>query len=35
LSLCYEIIQRHKGTIEAESENGKGTVFVVKLPLTQ
>ncbi|MDD5687869.1 MAG: PAS domain S-box protein [Elusimicrobia bacterium] len=33
LSLCYEIIQKHNGTIEAESEVGKGTTFKVKLPI--
>lgn len=32
LSLCYEIIQRHKGTIAAESEISKGTTFTIKLP---
>jgi PAS domain S-box-containing protein len=35
LSLCYEIIQRHNGTIKAESELGKGTIFIVKLPIKQ
>ncbi len=33
LSLCYEIIQRHNGTIEVESEVSRGTQFTVKLPL--
>src|SRR3989339_150050 len=33
LSICYEIIQKHNGTIEVESEVGKGTTFVVKLPV--
>jgi two-component system, sporulation sensor kinase E len=31
----YEIIQRHKGTIETESEMGKGTIFSIKLPAAQ
>ncbi|MBI5250241.1 MAG: PAS domain-containing protein [Desulfomonile tiedjei] len=33
LASSYGIIKRHKGTIFAESEPGKGTVFTVKLPL--
>lgn len=33
LSLCYEIIQKHQGVIEVESEAGKGATFVVKLPI--
>jgi len=33
LSICYEIIQKHNGTIEVESEVGKGTTFVIKLPV--
>jgi signal transduction histidine kinase/iron only hydrogenase large subunit-like protein len=32
LAVCYGIIQRHNGTIEVESEEGKGTTFTVKLP---
>jgi PAS domain S-box-containing protein len=35
LSLCYEIIQKHHGTIEVESESGKGTTFVIKLMIEQ
>ena len=34
LSTVYGIIDRHKGTITAESEPGKGTVFTIKLPVT-
>ncbi len=33
LSVAYGIIARHKGTIEVESEPGKGTVFKVSLPV--
>ncbi|MDD5065825.1 MAG: ATP-binding protein [bacterium] len=33
LSLCYEIIQKHKGSIEVKSEVGKGTAFNIKLPI--
>ena len=35
LSFCQEIIQGHKGKIEAESEFGKGTEFTIKLPITK
>lgn len=35
LSICYGIVTRHKGTIEVESEVGKGTTFVVKLPIAK
>ncbi|MCB4792812.1 MAG: PAS domain S-box protein [Elusimicrobia bacterium] len=34
LSLSFEIIQKHNGTIEVESEVGKGTTFIIKLPKT-
>ncbi|MBI4669844.1 MAG: response regulator [Elusimicrobia bacterium] len=33
LSISYGIIQNHQGTIEVESEEGKGAVFKVKLPV--
>jgi PAS domain S-box-containing protein len=32
LSLCYSIVKHHRGTIEAESVEGRGSVFTVKLP---
>ncbi len=34
LSVSYGIINRHHGTITAESMEGKGTAFTLKLPLT-
>ena len=33
LSLAYGIIQRHRGTIQIESEIGKGTTVVIQLPV--
>jgi signal transduction histidine kinase len=33
LSICYQIIQEHKGNIKVESEKGKGTTFTVTLPM--
>lgn len=33
LSVSYGIIQEHNGTIDVESEEGKGTVFHVQIPL--
>jgi len=35
LSLAYAIISRHGGEIELISQEGQGTTFVVKLPLSQ
>ena len=32
LSISYKIIQEHNGTIDVESEVGKGTTFKIKLP---
>ena len=32
LSLTYNIVQAAKGTISFETEEGKGTVFVIELP---
>ncbi len=34
LSVVYGIVQVHKGTIQCESEPGKGTTFTVYLPVT-
>jgi two-component system NtrC family sensor kinase len=33
MSIAREIIQKHGGTIEVESEVGKGTLFTVSLPV--
>jgi len=33
LSVCLSIIERHEGSIEVKSEAGKGTTFIIKLPL--
>ncbi len=33
LSLSYGIVQKHNGTIEVESESGRGTTFLIKLPI--
>lgn len=32
LSVSYGIVQEHKGTIQVESEVGKGTAFIIRLP---
>ncbi len=33
LSVSYGIIQEHHGEIRVESEDGKGTTFVITLPV--
>jgi two-component system NtrC family sensor kinase len=33
LNICYNIIKNHHGEIYAESEEGKGTTFHIKLPV--
>ena len=33
LAISYGIITRHRGTIEAKSESGKGATLIVRLPL--
>jgi signal transduction histidine kinase len=35
LSITHSIINKHNGSIEIESEVGKGTIFRVKLPMTR
>jgi len=33
LSYVKSIVERHQGTVYVESEKGKGSTFIVKLPL--
>ncbi len=33
LSIVYGIIQKHNGTIDTKSEQGKGTTFIISLPV--
>ena len=33
LNVAYNIIIKHKGTIRAESEMGKGTTFTIRVPV--
>ncbi len=35
LAICRKIIERHQGTITAESLPGQGAVFIVQLPVVQ
>lgn len=35
LTLCNKIVQRHHGTIKAESEENKGTKILITLPISQ
>ena len=35
LAICRKIVERHGGTIRAESEPEKGATFIVRLPLKQ
>src|SRR3989338_5654094 len=34
LSICHGIIEAHNGTIEVQSKVGRGTSFIIQLPLT-
>ena len=33
LNVAYNIIKNHKGTIDVESEMGKGTTFAIRIPV--
>ncbi|RKZ37156.1 MAG: histidine kinase [Gammaproteobacteria bacterium] len=33
LSVSYGIVERHRGSIEVDSEPGKGTIFTIRLPI--
>ena len=35
LSMVYGIVERHRGQLEIQSEIGKGTTFIIKLPLAE
>jgi len=33
LSVCYTLVSKHGGTIYSESAKGKGTKFIITLPI--
>jgi len=35
LAICYEIVQRHQGSISVKSQPGQGAAFTITLPLVQ
>ena len=35
LAICYEIIERHQGTLDATSQVGQGSTFTIRLPVIE
>ncbi len=35
MALTHKIIEDHRGTIEVMSEQGRGSTFIVRLPVTK
>ena len=35
LLLCKEFVEKNNGSIELESEKGKGSTFIIRLPLAK
>jgi signal transduction histidine kinase len=35
LTICQKIVERHGGTIHAEGEAGKGSRFILELPIQE
>ena len=35
LSICFEIVKKHNGEITVDSEEGKGTVFTIRIPVAE
>lgn len=33
LSICYNIIEKHKGSIKVDSKAGIGTIFIIEIPI--
>lgn len=33
-SVVKQLVEMHQGTVEIQSEEGKGTKFIIRLPLT-
>ena len=35
LSICYQLVQQNGGTLQVESEPGKGSRFVITIPVEE
>ncbi|HEX8948683.1 MAG TPA: GAF domain-containing protein [Dissulfurispiraceae bacterium] len=33
LAICHKIVEKHGGSIDVESEEGKGTTFIIRIPV--